>query len=275
MLDHEALVLRSLPEAVPHAEVVGVGREESFGWLVLVRLPGEQLGRCWPDLADEERQDAIGQLGRALQRIHAIPEPLRFRHPWVEDPGPDPMTYQPHPNRAPLLLEAARRLPDVDHGLLDAVEGFLGARLDAFASDEGSEVLVHADLHFENLLWDRAGRQLTAVLDFEMSRPAAADLDLNVVLRMCGDPALLVAEDYEDCVHPADFADVPGWLRGVYPELFDDPQLVPRQEAYAAMYDLRALLAYWRPNWGRRWAVDELHDLLAGRSFVQRLLKNP
>jgi hygromycin-B 7''-O-kinase len=270
LLGHEVRVLPALPPEVPHAEVVGHGREERFGWLVLRRLPGEQLGRCWPNLAPADRQAAVEQLGEAMARIHAVPEPGRFPHPWVEDP--EPATYQQHPSRIGALAAAGRELPEVDRPLLDEVEAYVGERLDAFGPGE-PVALVHADLHFENLLWDRARRRLTAVLDFEMSRPAAPDLDLNVVLRMCGTPALLVAEDYEDRMHPGLFDGVVGWLAAAYPALFAHPRLVERQEAYAALYALRSLVGYWRVGWERPWPVHELRDLVAGRQFTTRLLR--
>lgn len=267
VLAHEARVLPALPPELPRAQVVRHGREDRFGWMVLRRLPGEQLGRCWPGMPPADRQSAIEQLGLAMARLHAVPEPQRFRHPWVEDP--EPVTYQQHPRHVELVSTAARALDGVDVELVDAAEAFVRERLEAF-DDVEPLALVHADLHFENVLWDRERRRLTAVLDFEMARPAPADLDLNVILRMCGVGALLVAEDYEDEIRPEDFTDVPHWLAAAYPALFSHPRLVERQEAYAAMYALRALVAYWK---GRSfWALDELRDLLAGRSFVTRLL---
>lgn len=267
VLHQEARILPALPDEVPHAELVGHGTEERFGWMVLRRLPGEQLGRCWPTMSVADRKAAIEQLGEAMAAVHAVPDPKRFRHPWVEKPTP--VTYQQHPRHVGLVATAARALEGVDVALIDDAEAFVVERLGAFADDE-PVALVHADLHFENLLWDSTSLRLTAVLDFEMARPAPIDLDLNVVLRMCGVGPLLVAEDYEEQIRPADFDDVPRWLRGVYPALFAHPRLIERQEAYAAMYDLRALVAYWKGQ--PFWAVDELRDLVDGRSFVTRLL---
>lgn len=267
VLHQEIRILPALPAKVPHAEIVGHGAEPRFGWLVLRRLPGEQLGRCWPAMSPHGRRAAIEQLGAALARLHAVPEPLRFRHPWVDDPQPD--TYQQHPRQVQFVAAAARRLEGIDVRLIDEAERFVVERLGAFDDDE-PVVLVHADLHFENLLWDPATDRLTAILDFEMARPAPADLDLNVILRMCGVGPLLVAKEYEGEIRPEDFTDVPRWLAGAYPALFAQPRLVERQEAYAAMYALRAVVAYWKGK--RFWATNELRDLLDGTSFTTRLL---
>ena len=204
-----------------------------------------------------------------MARIHAVAEPGRFRHPWFD--GDDPTAYQQHPRRIGALAGAARDLVGIDTRLIHEAEALVAERLAAF-DDAEPLALVHADLHFENLLWDVGRRRLTAVLDFEMARPAPADLDLNVILRMCGVGALLVAEDYEDRIRPEDFAEVPRWLEAAYPALFAHPRLVERHEAYGAMYALRALVSYWRVGWERPWPQHELHDLLAGRSFVHPLL---
>src|SRR5947199_376910 len=55
--------------------------------------------------------------------------------------------------------------------------------------------LIHGDLTFENVLWDRD--HVTGLIDFEWSRAAPADLELDVFLRFCAFPELHVAEDYE------------------------------------------------------------------------------
>ncbi len=54
----------------------------------------------------------------------------------------------------------------------------------------GSDHLTHGDLTFENMLWD--GSDLRAILDFEWSRTAPANVDLDVLLRMCCYPFLHV-----------------------------------------------------------------------------------
>ena len=100
---------------------------------------------------------------------------------------------------------------------------------------------VHGDLTFENVLWD--GHVVTALLDFEWSRRAPADIDLDVLLRFACFPYLHVAEDYEAETRAIDYAEVPYWMAEDYPELFGFPQEFERLRLYSIAYDVRELLA--------------------------------
>src|SRR5690606_22131923 len=87
----------------------------------------------------------------------------------------------------PLLegIDSLRGRPHVDPGLLRDAESMV--RGDAPAIEPfTADTLIHGDLHFENVLWD--GYVITAVLDFEFSRGAPIDLELDVLLRFCAFP---------------------------------------------------------------------------------------
>src|SRR5437764_11150522 len=77
------------------------------------------------------------------------------------------------------LAAAARELGTIDGGLVDAAEALVQERLHLFSRDP--RVIVHTDMFGQNLLVERG--RLTAVLDFEFARAAAADLELDVLLR--------------------------------------------------------------------------------------------
>jgi hypothetical protein len=66
-LVREAMLLESLPVAVPHATVVAEGRTGDLTWMVLQRLPGERLDLAWPTLPGRERRDAVVGLAGALK----------------------------------------------------------------------------------------------------------------------------------------------------------------------------------------------------------------
>ncbi|MBV9578241.1 MAG: phosphotransferase, partial [Chloroflexi bacterium] len=161
---------------------------------------------------------------------------------------------------------AARDVRGVDRGLVDAAEVLVAERLHLFADDRCA--LVHTDMFGQNLLVE--GGKLTAVLDFEMARPAAPDLELDVPLRFCQWPHLPVVEEDEYLMRREDFRHVPKWLAEVYPELFDVQRLRERLEVYAVMHDLRQSIQFperpgepdWRP-------VQRLRALVEGRSYLR------
>jgi aminoglycoside phosphotransferase (APT) family kinase protein len=144
---------------------------------------------------------------------------------------------------APLLagLEQARSLENVDTAIIDALVDIIrgtARHLEPF----DVPTLIHGDLTFENVLWD--GDQVTALIDFEWSRAAPPDLDLDVILRFCAFPDLHVAEDYVEQTKPEDYEDVAWWLREDYPQLFQFPHALERLRLYAIAYDVRDVLAF-------------------------------
>jgi aminoglycoside phosphotransferase (APT) family kinase protein len=235
-LAHEVDVARSLPEGVPYPPIVHYGRADMTEWLVLERVEGRVLSRAWPDMERDERRSAALQVAEILRQVHHVPaavDPPFVYAQTLECPHQLPVA------RAVELLWQARSLPYVDPDVCDTAAE-LALDLMPALHEPRPVTLVHGDLHFENLLWD--GERITAVLDFEWARPGPPDLDLDVVLRFCAEPALHVAADYEDLARAKDYAEVPGWLREGYPEIFDTPRLHDRLILFAIAYDARALL---------------------------------
>lgn len=235
---HERAVLRLLPAAVPHASVRAYGRVGGREWLVQDRVAGRTLMQVWSELSAGQRRAATEQLGSALRALHAVPVPAAFGAPWLDDapaPGSRPEdTYHAPPGHYRWMLDAAHRAPGADRALLDEVGAFIAQRLDAFAGD--TTVLVHADAHFANLLWD--GDRLAAVLDFEGARPAAADLELDTLLRFAREPEQYRGRDGQAGATRRELAAFPDWLAGAYPELFAHPRLPARLEVYEALWRL-------------------------------------
>jgi aminoglycoside phosphotransferase (APT) family kinase protein len=242
-LGHEQEVLSWLPDAVPHPRIVANGEHDGRAWIVVQRVHGQELGRAWPAMTLQHRRDVIHQLGAAMHVLHRVATPIGWQRPDLEPavlarlrtPEEIAAAFQAPPQRIWALGEAARTLPFVDVGLVDAAVQLVVQRLPLFADDPRR--LVHTDLHWDNLMTD--GVSLTAILDFERARPAPADLDLDVLLRFSHWPHLPVAPDYEASLHAADFRQVPTWLEESYPELFVAPHLRERLEVYAIMHDLR------------------------------------
>jgi len=229
--------------------------------------------RCWPGLTVPERRRAVEELASAVRALHGT----RIA-PELADADDLPQLLQPGARATePLLagLERARHLAYVDRGLLAEAEGFVRAlrsALDPFEAD----TLIHGDLHFQNVLWD--GEHVSALLDLEFARAAPADLDLDVFLRFCCFPFLFVPESREAEAVPAEYEDVPFWLRDAYPSLFAHPRLYDRLRIYALSFDLKDLLAY--PPRGSLGSLSTHHpyrrlvDTVRGESHLDRLARS-
>lgn len=238
-LRREAALAPHLPPEVRYPEIVAYGGKPGSDWLILKRVPGKVLARCWPDMTNHERREAIHQLAGALRALHCTQTPADL--PDIDSTAPQLLSNRTFSPVMPLLvaIDRLRELPNMQADLLDRTEALVvdtSKSLTPFNSTR----LVHGDLTFENILWD--GKKITALLDFEWARSGPADLDLDVLLRFCALPHLHVAEDYEHLTHAEDYREVPWWLAEDYPALFDFPDQFDRVRLYAIAYDVRDLL---------------------------------
>ena len=236
-LRREAAIGPLLPAEVGYPAVEAYGGQLGKDWLIVHRVPGRPLSRCWPGMTRDERRRAVGQIADKLRALH------RFDCPDDVPPDDAPQLLDPHTFRAvdPLLaaLDRAATLPHVDPALVDRVRSIV---LDTCSTIEPYDqpTFIHGDVTFENVLWD--GHAVTALLDFEFSRNAPADVDLDVLLRFCAFPYLHVAEDYERDTRAIDYAEVPFWLAEDYPELLGFPHQFERLRLYSIAYDVHDVL---------------------------------
>ncbi len=258
---HEAAVARLLPQAVPHAQVLAYGQVGRQEWVIQERIAGCPLVEVWPRLSRDERQTAVAQLGVVLRALHAVPLPTEFGNPWLTAalaPGGQPKdAYHASPECYEVLLAAASHVPGIDHGLLAAARAFIVERLPTFTAD--SPVLVHSDVHFSNLLW--ADGQITALLDFEGSRPAARDLELDTLLRLAREPHSYRYPDGRATIGRDEVRELSVWLTSAYPELFSHPYLQERLAVYEALWQLVQVL-HFPPGSGFPDPWERLEDLL-------------
>lgn len=238
-LRREAILGPSLPAEIGYPMVVAYGGQMGADFLVVKRVPGDPLAHCWPSMTVDQRRSAVSQLAAKLKRLHQTHGPANL-------PAIDTPQMLRGDTLSPVMsllvaLDQARSLPHVDRGVMDDVEQMVYALTPAIEPFR-SEFLVHGDLTFENILWD--GTNLTALLDFEWSRTAPPDVDLDVFLRMCCLPQLHVGDKWFDRTRPEDYRDIPWWLAEDYPELFALPRQYDRLRLYAIAYDLRDLTMF-------------------------------
>jgi aminoglycoside phosphotransferase len=223
-LRREAALGPLLPAEIGYPGIVAYGGQLGADWLVLRRVPGNVLSRCWPTMSTDERREAVRQLARIMRAKHGFVPPADL--PEIDTP----QQLGGHGFRAvdPLLsaLAQAEVLPHVDPHLIRQTRELV---LDTCAVIEPFDIptLVHGDLHFENVLWD--GATVTALLDFEWCRPGPPDLDLDV-FSACSYPYLHVAEDYEHLTRPRTTR-TSRWMAEDYPSC-RVPERVERTRIY-------------------------------------------
>jgi hypothetical protein len=270
----EAIVLGLLDDRVPHAEVIGVGNDDLGEWMVLARVVGTTWTRAFAALTVGGRRALTEQLAETLVAIGSQSVPAEFNNPWLVDALASDETiheaHHPPVEALPALFRRFRRLPGV--GLLaDDLEAYAAARAASCAAND-ARVLVHGDIHWDNLVVDEG--RLTAVLDWEGARRARAEQELDSPLRFSAWPWLPVAEWDEQLCRTEEYAQIPGWLREAGPQLFAHEHIVERLELHALAHDLVQALHFPneadRPRPGTVWW--RLREFAAGRSRMHKLL---
>ncbi|WP_406059813.1 aminoglycoside phosphotransferase family protein [Streptomyces sp. NBC_01077] len=243
-LRREAAVVPLLPPEIPCPEILAAGDDGELAWTVTRRMPGQGLHAVWPTLDDGERRKATAQLADVLRALHTWqpPEPVRnllVGHLHSRPTGPEALVGA---DLCPLPVERAQAL--AAHASPTPGLGLVAARLAELAGLdpylEEPQGVVHGDLHFANLLWDKG--RITAVLDFEWVRLGPPDLDLLSLLRSVdwagsGDAELL---------SPQEMTRLLGRLAADYPELFAHTDLAHRLWLYQLAYTVRELYT-WPP----------------------------
>lgn len=269
---HEAAVVELLAGSeVPHARHLAHGDGPDGPWYVSERLPGRTLYDAWPAADSRTRQAIIETFGAALRALHRVPVPAGLLPPWLAEAiaGKRPWAafHPPVVSSALGQVEAARRVPGHDSRLLADVADWIQERLVLFADDE--PVLVHGDLHGANVIVDQG--RVTGLIDFAEALAQPADVELDTILRWCAKAREFPPVPDGQGLDETTLTEVPGWLHGAYPELFERAQLRERLDFYD-MYGELTLYAHHPQSDIRDATQDRNVRLLSGHNHLDRLV---
>jgi aminoglycoside phosphotransferase (APT) family kinase protein len=269
---HEATVVNLLTGSeVPHPRILAHGDGPDGPWYVSERLPGRTLHEAWPVADPATRKAMIESLGSALRALHQVPVPADLLPPWLAAAlaGTKPWAafHPPVVGAALQQVEAAQCVPDHDAHLLADVADWVQERLALFAAD--APVLVHGDLHGSNLIVD--GGRVTGLIDFAEALAQPADVELDTILRWCAKAQEFPPTPEEHGLDEATLTEVPGWLHGAYPELFEREHLRERLNFYD-MYGELTLYAHHPQPAAQEAAQARIARLLSGHNHLDGLV---
>lgn len=268
---HEAAVVDLLAGSeVPHARHVAHGDGPDGPWSVSERLPARTLQEVWPGADSHTRQSMVESLGSALRALHRVPVPADLLPPWLADAlagGPWPAYHPPVVDAAVQQVEEARRAPGSDSRLLADVADWIRERLTMFVADRPA--LVHGDLHGSNVIVDQG--RVTGLIDFAEASAQPADVELDTILLWCAKPHEYPPVPGGQGLDATSLTELPGWLRGAYPGLFERAHLRERLLFYDMQREL-AFCAHHPDPEVREAAHHRIARLLSGHDHLDALV---
>ena len=272
-LRREGLLCQELPDEPFFPRILGYAGETGYDFVVVERKPGVSVSRAWPMMDKAKRRAFTRELAAALKVLHSVPTPSAATRINQNPHLLDPSAVSPV---VPILMACEQLIASeqVDRSILMDIVDMVNDHGDALA-DYHQRTLIHGDLSFENVMTD--ANRLSAILDFEWSRGAPADLELDILLRFFRFPQAHLPADVANTLSSLDFGDVPGWMAEDYPELFAHPRLVERLALYNVAFTMAELVRMKRfvsiADMGPMHPVKRLQSFLDGVSPLRTQLK--
>lgn len=206
-------------------EVLDCGQIDGKNYLLMSKIPGRKLSEDWFSFSDEQKENLIRQITDQLKIFHSI-------------------GFAQYSSRRPKEFDnwemAIDWLTKIDQVEVDKIDGrnrenFELVRNFYFShkqtlTNSDSPVLVHNDLHFENIL--HKDGELSGVIDFDFSRQAPKDYELWHLLDSLRVPKYFVEEKLETKWENFKVGQEICWLKKYYPELFERKDLITRLKLY-------------------------------------------
>lgn len=173
MGEAEALCLLKKRTSVPVPDLFNAYTIGEFGFILMSKIPGLSLERCWKTLTRDAKVSIVQQLGGFIHEWRQIEGPLfgsidggpcedvLFQHSW----DAKPRRYGPFSTREEFnqgVVEALRY--SRPNGKLTARDEPLAERILASSSQDDRKVLTHGDLHQSNIMVN--GDVVTGIIDW-------------------------------------------------------------------------------------------------------------
>lgn len=193
---------------------------------ILEKINGVSLYNVWHTYTEKQRENIIRQLCDAMKQMHNI---KGRRYNWSE--------YMK--KKFNILYEQAKKLNIFN----DGEQGLLNQAYSSFDKylESNEFVLVHNDLHFDNILVDNGKIK---IIDFERSMYAPRDFELDIFYRMIRKPWKFASEETEKYTEISQYSNIMLYVNKYYPELINTPNLHERLRIYDMVYFLEQLIEY-------------------------------
>lgn len=206
-------------------KILDAGELDGSRYLLMEKVNGRKLSEDWMGFSEVQKKSLMDQIAEQLKIFHSI----KF------DAYALPRSRQFDNWEA--AIDSYTHFDDVDKTKLDAQTLANFESLEKFyyghksiLRDSSKPVLVHNDLHFDNILHQDG--VLTGIIDFDFARQAPRDYELWHLLDFFCTPVYFVEEKLEDRWRGFKVGDEIKNLKTSYPDLFKTPDLITRTKLY-------------------------------------------
>ena len=227
VLIHQPKIIEKLLSAgakVPR--VFDYGTVNGKSYLLMEKIPGRKLSESWPSFDPGLKEQFIIQIVGQLKIFHSI----HFDRYSLRSLNREFDNFKD-------FLKSLTDFGIIDESKLDDTTAKNLSLLKTYYQDHdhvldetGTAVLVHNDMHFENVMYEND--KVTGIIDFDLTRQAPRDYELWHMIDFFNKPDRYVEEQtksiYESYVGDGDIQ----LLKKYYPELFSHEHLPERLRLY-------------------------------------------
>jgi aminoglycoside phosphotransferase (APT) family kinase protein len=243
-LAREAATLNRLRAHAGVARVLGSGTfgpSQDWHYLLLTKLPGDNVFRRWLDESRELRDRYVRELVNLIRPVHNLANvgyTFGFYQTAISEPGAT--WLEGHDEYFATVLAGARKRdlsPDLSR-LITEAERYYQSHRSSLAYAVGPR-LTHGDLHLYNVIAEHG--HVTGLIDWEWAHGGEPDCDLAHLVRWALYPWHPAEEELEAASTRELFAPLIPELLGAYSELAAIPRLLERMTIYELEHDLHQI----------------------------------
>lgn len=225
-------------------KVLDVGEVNGKGYILMERVSGRNLIFDWLNFSSEQKEKIIFQLAEQLKIIHSISF-SKYRIPIYRQKETENLSE---------AIEKVTRFSEIKKAklplkvlkIIEFLENYY-IKNKLVLQEESTAVLVHNDIHLENIYHN--GGNLTGIIDWDWACQAPKDYELWRLVDFCRDPKKIINRKGELNYPKYQLAREIKILRKYYPELFSSPNLPVRIRLFLLDTLINVVDDYQKGRW--------------------------
>lgn len=233
-----ALLASTLPFKKPALVAYGEKDEEiDRDYIIMTYVPGTSLGSIWHLATESQREKLIKEICHSLRTINKLsPSVLPYV---VVDTWEELLT-----KRLENLLITLETKNIIDANTKNKAKAFFYKNVSVLK--DTSLFPVYWDTQFDNFIVNY-DFELQAIIDLESLELTSLDYPLCVIQKQINEPEKFLSLENEKYAVKEDYANLEGYYKKYYPEMFDFKELETRLKLYQEL-EILNLLIEWSHN---------------------------